>query len=240
VTAIARPSIDVWCNRTVRHAILLVAVGCSGLPRVVDTSAAEDSVLQLEAAANAMASSDGNGALSGLLATLADGTAITGYPTEAELPPNPIVVTATCMPSSCTFNSSSAPPFGATFALTGTLAGDGDVMMISLTDGGGGTMADRGIRHWSISGSITLTATQLDGTVMLVHMTGAAGAPESYAELDYTVAYHAVRLDAQGCPIGGSLTATTTGNDSVGATNSVSPMINLEQAGSFGPCGTVH
>lgn len=222
-----------------RHVLLFVAVGCSSsLPPVNDPMAAEDSVSQLEAVANAMAASDGTSALTAMLATLTDCTTITGYPTGTT-PPSYAVVTATCSPASCTLAATAtASMAGPDYSLMGTLTADGDAIAMSLTVGGGGqSPVDRKIWRVSIYGSITVNATQLDGSVMVIQRTSIAGVVDSDAELDYAIAYHAVRLDAQGCPIGGSLTATTTGIDPASNTRA---MIDIEQGGSFGQCGVVH
>lgn len=111
--------------------------------------------------------------------------------------------TVTCDATSCTFDNygKTEPYFGS--SLDGTIARSDDTYTLDLTRS---TSLHFHSVRWSISGTMFATPTQLDGELHLVgdsvRRTSGPGAAWAW-ELD--LSYLAVELDAQGCPIGGSV-----------------------------------
>jgi hypothetical protein len=229
--------------RTLMASLAIVTlVACGGSdkdPGTVNPQSARTSINQVGQVNAAMAASNGGQAASAVAAMTAAGQGIVtpAGPSgliglaPAELP-RPLVLaaqtgTATCSPTSCTFTNFGDDTPGSAWTIDGTITKSGDTITFDLTydiESGGQTV------NWNIDGSVAVTATSIDGTV---NSNGSAtGGPAGGVSWDVSVRYDAVQLDGTGCPIGGSVTASTS-YEAAGRA-----VYNVEGTVSFGPaCG---
>lgn len=116
--------------------------------------------------------------------------------------------TATCTADGCTFTQ-----YGDVgYLIDGTITKSGDTVTYNLTY----DISSGQNLHFEIDGSLTLTATSIDGEV---HTKGTTSGTESggyNVKWDIDVQYNAVTLNAAGCPTGGSVHATSTYDVSAG------------------------
>lgn len=200
-------------------AIAATAAACGGSdkdPGTVNAQSARTSIDQVGAVNASLAASNGNQAASAVAAMTAAGQSIVTPSAPAgliglapERLPRPLVFsaqtgTANCTPTGCTFTNFGDDTPGNSWTIDGTISKSGDRITFDLTYDvtSGGTTVD-----WSIDGSVTVTATSIDGTVNSSGTTNAgAGGNVSW---DVSVDYNNVQLDGTGCPIGGSVTAST-------------------------------
>jgi hypothetical protein len=189
----------------VRYAAIILAVGCgtnhAPAPAPVNECAATESVTELSALTNAMATMDGPTGFAAADTMFADGIAIFDTGCRAAALPPGAGVSASCSPASCTFTVRFAM-YPEIYNFDGTVMRDGEVLTVSLHSFDGHN-SEAG-RDWSIDGSLTIESSTIDGSL---HATGSdtLGYPATY---DTTVDYRAVVVDASGCPIGGSMYAT--------------------------------
>lgn len=130
----------------------------------------------------------------------------------------------------CTFDQCG---MGSGYELTGTITKSGDVYAVDVTV----DLNTTGIMYaWRYSGSVTMTATLIDGqlegdgtgTVM------GGGQTVSYSH-DWTVDYNMIGLDAQGCATSGSMEASVDFSVSGASAGNYSGSATI----TFGPaCGT--
>lgn len=191
-----------------RHAIVAnigILVGCGTDHTSADVSdcAAKDAVVQLGKLAMAM---DGMDGMSGFVAThtLFDDATVMFHPgsqcSAVSTPSGP--TSASCTPAMCTFNFDYAVYPGIQH-FGGTVMRDGHEVTLAL-DAYNGHSRTLGTR-WTIDGALTLTGTTVSGTFHARAVaTGNFPAPGTY---ETTVDFQSVRVDADGCPIGGSLQA---------------------------------
>jgi hypothetical protein len=172
---------------------------------------------------------DGSAVLASSGQLLGDGEQI--LPVEIGGGPSEAATTssASCNTTSCSFSSSfMAYPFEGRFGGSAFL--DGSQLTLELEAG-----VDHGAAYtdtWTITGTITATASKIDGTL---HVSG-----DDMLDVDGSAAisvdYEGVALDTNGCPVGGRLHAAGT------STNTDTPQTE-DVAGTitFGPaCGDVH
>jgi hypothetical protein len=224
---------------------LITVAACGGSdkdPGTVNPQSARTSIDQVGAVNASLQASDGGQAASAVAAMTAAGQSIVTPSGTAGLLglapdhlPRPEVLsaqtgTAECTPAGCTFNNYGDDTPGNSTTIDGTISKSGDTITFDLTYDidSGGQMID-----WAIDGSVTVTATSIDGTVDSSGSTsGGAGGNVSW---DVSVTYNDVQLDGTGCPIGGSITASTE-YSVAGFTG-----FNVEGSVSFGPaCGETH
>lgn len=222
-------------------AIAATAAACGGSdkdPGTVNPQSARTSIDQVGHVDAALAASDGAQAASAVAAMTAAGQGIVTPAAPQGLIglapdhlPRPLVFsaqtgTANCTPTGCTFTNFGDDTPGNTWKIDGTISKSGDTITFDLTYDvtSGGTMVD-----WSIDGSVTVTPTSIDGTVNSSGTTNGGGQNVSW---DVSVHYDGVQLDGSGCPIGGSVTAST--SYTVGGVNAY----DVEGSVTFGPaCG---
>lgn len=181
----------------------------------VSVSDAQISVQQVAKLSGMLSSTD-----NALVAFLAMGSANQGiviprsepYEPRGLFPHVPVTTalnigTMQCMAGSCTFThyGYSEGPY-TNYTIDGTITHSGDTSTFDLTS----SFKDYyEYMDWVISGSVTTTATRVDGTI---HSHGAGHAAHGSSPLptwDVTVDYAAITLDAQGCPTGGTVHAVT-------------------------------
>lgn len=143
--------------------------------------------------------------------------------------------TATCTPTSCTFDNYGNDDPASGFLIDGTLSRSGDTITFDLTyDVHSGTST----LHWDIEGSVAVTATSIDGNI---HSKGETTGDQQggfTVKWDVDVDYDAIQLDGAGCPVGGSITATSSYDVNAGGQSAQG--YNVTGTATFGPaCGTV-
>jgi hypothetical protein len=143
--------------------------------------------------------------------------------------------TATCTPTSCTFDNYGSDDPTSGFTIDGTLSRSGDTITFDLTYD---VHSASTTVHWDIDGNVTVTATSVDGNV---HSKGETTGDEQggfHVTWDVDVAYDAIQLDGAGCPVGGSITATSSYDVNAGGQSAQG--YNVTGTATFGPaCGTV-
>lgn len=162
-----------------------------------------------------------------------DGAGLRGGVSPIPTPPVPMG-TANCDAASCTFaDYGIGIPYTA-YRLDGTITRSGETLELALTHA---YVDHLNQMRWMIDGSLTLTATGIDGRFH-GHGEGAAGVAHDQRPVirDVVVEYDAVQLDAQGCPIGGSLHVASVYTDPTGGQgNEDSPSFAIEGTVTFGP-----
>jgi hypothetical protein len=220
---------------------LVAACGGGGHDKgTVNTTSARTSVDQVGAVSTTMTAMNGGGAAAAVQSMTSAGQSIV-TPAQAQRLIGLMsdhekgailnaTGTADCTPTMCTFTS-----YGDTgFTINGTISRSGDAHTFDLTYdiiSAGTTL------HWEIDGTVTVTASLVDGNVhshgvTMVEGGSAAGVNVTW---DVTVDYNDIARDAQGCPTGGSVHAVTA--------YSVNGMtgFDVEGTATFGPaCGDVH
>jgi hypothetical protein len=231
-------------NKSLFASLVVVVAACGGsdAPKgTVNTASARTSVDQVGTVNTSMMASNGDGAAAAVQAMTSAGQSIV-TPAGASgrllgmLPPSfpktdihNATGTADCTPTGCTFTS-----YGdASYMINGTINKSGDTVTFDLTyDITGGQALS-----WSIDGSVTVTATSIDGEV---HSHGETSGSESggfTVTWDTQVQYNAITLDGAGCPTAGSVHATL-GYDVSGAQGGGS--FDTQGTATFGPaCGQV-
>jgi hypothetical protein len=209
----------------------MVVAGCGGgTHTLVDLNpcAASDVAVQLDALAHAMDTLDGERGFEAAEQLFIDAKLIvTGTACGTRVPPDP-ADSATCTTTGCSFSYGRAI-YPAITRFGGTVTRDGDSVTLAIVAFAGHSEALGA--HWTIDGSVTLTRTTANGTIHAhADTTGNFPAPGSY---DTTLELHAIKLDAAGCPIGGSLHAI----DVVQATEPYDQGVSHDVAGTstFGP-----
>lgn len=131
----------------------------------------------------------------------------------------PNIGTMQCMAGTCTFTrygyKGGDGELSEGYGIDGTITHTGDTSTFDLTS----SFADYyEFMDWVISGSVTTTATRVDGTIHS-HGTGrgAHGGLPPLPTWDVTIDYAAIALDAQGCPTGGTVHAVTSYVHAAGA-----------------------
>jgi hypothetical protein len=138
--------------------------------------------------------------------------------------------TAECTPTSCTFTNYGDDVAG--WSIDGTITKSGDTTTFDLDYHvtSGGMPLD-----WTIDGSITLTATSLDGRVHshgVTTLQGGSGSPGGDLTWDTKVDYESIVL-TEGCATGGSIHAEVSYQYGAGS-------YAAQGDATFGPtCGTV-
>lgn len=222
--------------------VALAACGSEKSPGTVNPQNARTSLDQVGSVNAAVAASNGAMAASAVAAMTAAGQGIVTPAAPAgrvvglapvELPrslgSSATTGTAACTPTGCTFTHFGDDTPGNAWTIDGTISKAGDTLTFDLTydvTSAGATVA------WTIDGAVTVTATSIDGAV---HSTGtSSGGPAGGVSWDVHVDYQAVQLDGSGCPIGGSIHASTAYDFAAGS-------YDVEGTVTFGPaCGQTH
>ncbi|HEY4060189.1 MAG TPA: hypothetical protein VGM39_26425 [Kofleriaceae bacterium] len=108
--------------------------------------------------------------------------------------------TATCTPTGCTFMQ-----YGDVgYSIDGSVNKSGDTLTFDLTEDFTTQML-----HFQIDGSLTVTATSIDGEVHSKGNTSGSASGGYNVDWDIDVEYNAVQINAAGCPTSGSVHATS-------------------------------
>lgn len=201
-----------------------VVTGCGGAsepPEPSETAmdliaarASIDQVGYIVAAMSAMAGGDAASDVTSLMAAHQDLVtlpAAAGSPAgevtafSKLLPPMPTASgSAVCTAASCAFTTYGYTLGYDVFRIDGTVTHSGDLLVLHVSyEWSFKVQVDRMV--WTLDGSIS-TAAGLDGSA---HFHGAGSGISDGVRWDTTIEYRAIKLDAQGCPTGGSLQATT-------------------------------
>lgn len=210
---------------------------------VMHADTARTAMTELGAIPASMAAMDGYGVLvhvqkmvgaSVRIATpTLDGAGLRGGVGPVPTPPMPMG-TANCDAASCTFADYGIGVPYIAYRLDGTITHNGETLELALTHA---YVDHLNKMTWMIDGALTLTATSIDGRFH-GHGEGAAGVSHDERPVirDVVVEYDAVQLDAQGCPIGGSLYARSDYDDPTGGQdNEDSPSFAIEGTMKLGP-----
>lgn len=207
--------------------LALITGACGGDPEKekgnVNGASARTSVDQVGGVSEALTASNGAGASSAVQAMTSASQSIV---TPAQQMPSRIGLipptfgksdilraatgTAECTPSGCTFTNygDDSPTNG--FLIDGTISRSGDTLTFDLSYD---VKSPQASVDWTIDGSVTATATLIDGSLHTAGATsgqGGGGVGAFNVSWDIQVEYRDVVLDAQGCPTGGSIYAATT------------------------------
>ncbi len=138
--------------------------------------------------------------------------------------------TGQCTDAGCTYSRGGSGGSMNHFMVEGTVSRTGDAFGFDL---GFDDLQYKNSYVWTIDGEVVATATGLDGTI---HTAGTdVTVPDVKKAWDITVAFEQIVLDAQRCPIGGSLHARTTGKRGEQAP------VTREGSVAFGPmCNETH
>ncbi|HVV85851.1 MAG TPA: hypothetical protein VHE35_22485 [Kofleriaceae bacterium] len=206
---------------TLFASVAIVALAACGgsdpSPGTVNSQNARTSIDQVGQVNAALAASDGNMAASAVAAMTAAGQGIVSPSAPAgrleglapdhlprSLVSSAATGTANCTAAGCTFDHFGDDTPGNGWTIDGSISKSGDTITFDLTydvTSGGATV------DWSIDGSVTVTATSIDGSV---HSKGTSSSgPAGGVSWDVSVDYQNVQLDGSGCPIGGSIHAST-------------------------------
>jgi hypothetical protein len=214
---------------------------------VMNMDSARTSVDQIGQISTGMSASNTDDVAGGVLSLLATSQAIV-TPRNASDPPYGLLPrswppfnagTGICSATACAFTSYEAEiVLTETFTINGSITRDGDALTFDLTYGQVGKW---GSMEWGLDGSVTHTATQLDGT-MHGHGTTGGAYTTLHVTWDVTVDFAAVTLDAQGCPVDGSVRGAIRYRDDptvpVSEAEPRSPSFDVEGTLGFGPtCG---
>lgn len=206
-----------------------VATGCGGVsepPEPPETALPEtamdmiaarasiDQVLHIVAAMSAMTGGDAASDVTSLMAAHQD--LVTPPPAEGSPggevtpfskllpPPPPASGSAVCTAASCAFTTYGYTLGYDVFRIDGTVTHSGDLLVLHVSyEWSFKVQVDRMV--WTLDGSIS-TVAGLDGSANF-HATG-SGISDG-VRWGTTIKYRAITLDAQGCPTGGSLQAST-------------------------------
>jgi hypothetical protein len=114
--------------------------------------------------------------------------------------------TATCTPTSCTYDHFGDSSSYGTYEINGTISKSGDTLSFDLTLD---VTSSELSFHWALDGSLTITDALLDGAI---HSHGTATDISSSGGFDLTwdvdVAFRSIGLDVSGCAVSGSLSAS--------------------------------
>jgi len=222
----------------VSYVLVVTAVGCGSEGPMTPAMSAADARLSVDGIdkiSKAMTAMDAAAVADGLLAAGAANLRIVGDVPDAhdfpdEIPrgtPADVGGVASCTAMSCVFTGYGliTPVNYRIWKLDGTVSHSGDTTTFDVT----GSFVNHLERaSWVIDGSVTTTAARVDGTLH------SHGTKHNAAALEWTrdvaVGYDAIALDAQGCPIGGSLSVASSLDD-VDDTRS----FDLEGSMPFGP-----
>jgi hypothetical protein len=222
--------------------LALLLAACGGgeqLPVPVNDCAARLSVVQLPRLATAMAAMDGADGIKAVGALfddqklffrvqdpplcMADGTAPVGAYVSA----------ASCTSTSCTFGWRWAQ-YRIVNELRAQVDRDGDAVTMTIERDDYHMIS--GGRFSRSDGSLTMTETAVDGEFRLHEEEPGLDLPPRWRS-DTILEYRSIQLDAQGCPIGGSLRAVRDSESLDGVTGDTEL---IEGTVSFGPaCGDV-
>jgi hypothetical protein len=208
-------------NKLALSAVIFLAAcgGGGGAEKgMVNTASATQSVEQVIAVGDALASSSGDQAASAVQSMTSAGQSIvTPQQQGRELPMgllpssfpknlggNATTGTADCTPSGCTFDNYGDDAAG--WSIDGTITKSGDTTSFDLEYHvtSGGMPLD-----WTIDGSVTITATLIDGNVHshgVTTLQGGSGVPGGDLEWDTKVDYESIVI-TDGCATGGSIHA---------------------------------
>lgn len=229
-------------NKSVFASLLVAVAACGGsdAPKgTVNTANARTSIDQVGTVNSSMMASNGDAAASAVQAMTSAGQAIVTPSGQAGkllgmLPStfpktglHNLNGTAACTPTGCTFTG-----YGdASFTLDGTIAKSGDTVTFDLTY----DITGSDPLHWTIDGSVTVTASSIDGDVHSHGTTSGSQSGGFSVTWDTQVEYNAVILDGTGCPTGGSVHAAMS-YDVSGAQGGGS--FDTQGTATFGPaCG---
>lgn len=199
----------------------VVVTGCGGTSEPVETAmdltaarASIDQVGQIVAAMSAMTGGDAASDVTSLMAAHQD--LMTLPPAEgppagevtafSDLGPArpPASGSAACTAASCAFTAYGYTVGYDEFRIDGTVTHSGDLFALHVSyEWSFKVQVDQMV--WTLDGSIS-TAAGLDGSA---HFQATGSGSSDGVRWDETVEYRAITLDAQGCPTGGSLQATT-------------------------------
>ncbi|MGE0867825.1 MAG: hypothetical protein AB7P03_04660 [Kofleriaceae bacterium] len=190
-------------------------------------SDAADAVMSMTAASQGIVAPAAPGRLQGLIP---DFSTKTGGILSA------VSGTAECTATSCTFDNYGDATAG--WLINGTISNSGGTYSFDLSydiTSFGSTL------KWNIDGSLTVTATSIDGQINSSgesSFEGEGGAGSATIDWDVSVDYRDVVLDPNGCPTGGSVYATT--SYEVSSSQGGSGSYAVEGTATFGPaCGQV-
>jgi hypothetical protein len=239
-------------NKILIASLVVAAAACGSDPDkgTVNTASAKSSVEEMGKINASMTAGNGANAASALQAMTSAGQSIVTPKGQAgrqlgllpESFPHPdlsqaVSGTAECTATGCTFTNYGDP---ASFQINGTVNKSGDTTTFDITYDvtSGGTQLG-----WKIDGSVTLTATSIDGSVhshgttkVDGSMTGGQGTIQ--ITWDTSVDYEAIALDAQGCATGGSVHAVVSYDVKAGSQGGGA--FDVEGTAAFGPaCGQV-
>lgn len=187
----------------------------------INPTGARTSVASVHDVFAALDSGSGESAADAVMALTAAGQIVVApgqargpeLPARAYLParwPKPIIASftgsATCDASGCTFDNFGDDSEYGSYRIDGSIRRTGDVLAFDLTYD---IITDGLEFHWELDGNVRANATLIDGDM---HSHGEA-LIESEGERydigwDFDLAYDDIILDASGCPVGGSLSAT--------------------------------
>jgi hypothetical protein len=217
--------------------IVALAVACGSSPpsEPINTCLAADAIVQLTTIVNAMAAMNGSDGLTAAFSMMSDDVQV--FAAGPDCPsgfglPLGAMISATCTPTACTFHVTTVDQC---YSSTGTIDANSNVLTLSLGESHGNCFADpHGYAGVSLDSSFALNGAIVDGTVRTTQSSGAVHPGTTpLSEYDTTIEYHSVGLDAQGCPISGTLHATQT-------SKYVTPVVDIEGGATFGPaCGQV-
>ncbi|CAN5872008.1 hypothetical protein BH11MYX3_BH11MYX3_49140 [soil metagenome] len=145
--------------------------------------------------------------------------------------------TADCTATACTFSNYGDNSTGSSWLINGTVSKSGDTTSFDITYDvtSGGTSV-----KWAIDGSVTITATSIDGNIHSHGVTDVAAGSGNQAvnvTWDTDVDYQAITLDAQGCATSGKVHAVVSYKVSSGGNGGA---YDVEGTAVFGPaCGQV-
>ena len=190
--------------------LLLGAAACSGgEDATVNTDSARACVDQLGKISASMSAMDASEVAHSIVALLSASQSVVvpkdiadptyGIETSISLP---FSGTGTCTEASCTFiNYRAEVTLTATYTIDGSITRSGDTITFDITYD---RISKGGSMQWELDGTVTSTATQLDGAI---HGHGTTGGPYTsiHVTWDDTIDLNAVALDAQACPTGGSV-----------------------------------
>ncbi len=145
--------------------------------------------------------------------------------------------TAECTATGCTFTNYGDDSTGSSWLINGKVSRSGDTTSFDITydvTAGGASV------KWAIDGSVTATATSVDGNIHSHGVTSvAAGSnnPGVNVTWDTAADYNAITLDASGCVTGGEVHAVVSYKVSSGGNGGA---FDVEGTAAFGPaCGQV-
>ena len=200
--------------------VVAVIAGCRNSPTPILSqlgAGSWDSVTQLVALTTAMAAMDGGSGLAASNSLVVDSDAIFYNCAGTYAVPQGATGEASCGATRCTFDMNfvgelsepyeSPQPYA--YAFSGSAAFEASQLTLKLQQGHGAAEANA---TWTLDGTVTMSQSELDGTL---HLSGNTALNADWntcgpGTTSSTVEYQRVALDANGCPIGGSIYAVTT------------------------------